>query len=335
MKKIKALYLALFALLFSTFSLAAEQSRFTGLVPVSAKQSLYVDHLVAAPGSPTVVLINGLTYSTSSWDSFVNQLKGNGLGILRFDFRGQGKTIIHDGPITDRIEFNQQLVDFRNLLHALKLDNQKLVICGLSYGGGIATAFSAQYPELVKSTILMAPFVAPLTPLDNIIRSQVAEARMLNPFLKLSDDEIYDYYLHLSVYSMFPSAEPVVLSHLYFLEGVFRLTQGIRKFYASTVVKSLPNSAVHLMVAMQDQYVPLQMLEEFWSVLPTEKKASRIYIAGSEHRMPEAIPGYSAAWVKQIIKGNSKISGGQTFYGVPIYGTAYTNSGTNINVFSE
>ncbi len=60
------------------------------------------------------------------------------------------------------------------------------------------------------------------------------------------------------------------------------------------------------MIARQDQYIETSVLDEYWDAVPLEARASRLYINGSEHKMVEAVPNFTASWVYEIITGNPK-----------------------------
>lgn len=305
-----------FFALFASWTAYAGGERFEGFVRVSRGQQLYVDYLKAEPGKPTVVLLNGLTYDTRSWSGFVRAYEklGLGHGLLRYDMRGMGKTLLNDElPVHYEIPHQTQVQQLKGLLDRLGL--KKAHLLGLSYGGAIAVAFANQFPRYAETVVLMAPFTQPLEAQDSWIRLQIAATRAANPWNPATDDELYDFFLRQFVYSTYPSAEPVVLENPYKLEAVFRMVQGIRKYIAKETLDKLPARAVHLIVAKQDQYIPQKVMDDFWDALPAAKKASRIYISGTEHKIPEAIPAYSSAWVAELVTRNPKISGGRTFQG--------------------
>lgn len=290
--------------------------RYLGFVSISADRAVYVDYRRPAPGKPLVVLLNGLTYQVSSWDTFVNNLYSidPGVGILRYDMMGQGKTLLKYAPITEPVPLADQVRDLGLLLDALQIYHPVHLV-SLSYGGAVAIPFATQQPERVASVILMAPFVAPLTFLDSWIRLQIHNTRLMFPTNPATDDELYDYFLRLIVFSTYPAYEPVVVENPYKLEATYRLVQGSRKFLAKDYAHALPAGRVHLMVALQDQYIERPVHDRFWEHVPQHARASRLYIDGSEHKIPEAIPSFSAKWVHRIINGDPQLSSGRSFYG--------------------
>ena len=227
--------------------------------------------------------------------------------------KGMGKTLL-DGrvPVNYEITYQDQVRQLRALLTTLKIEKPSLV--GLSYGGAIALSYAATYPGSFEKLVLMAPFTEPLADQDRFIRTQIAATRLANPFNPSTDEELYDFFLRQFIYTTYPLAEPVVLANPYILESIFRMVKSVRFFRAEEIMHKLPAGSVHLVVANQDQYLPAEVLNRFWTTLPASVRASRINIAFSEHKIPEAIPSYSAAWLHEILT-NSKVSGGKVFEG--------------------
>jgi pimeloyl-ACP methyl ester carboxylesterase len=279
------------------------------------EEKIFVRHKPAAAGESTIVLLNGLTYSTREWNSFANALENlnSRMGILRFDMHGMGKTLLEGKvPVVETVPYQKQVELLSKVLKNLDIKKPHLV--GLSYGGGIAIAYAAQYPKKVGQVVLMAPFTEPLESQDKWIRTQIAIHRTTFPLNPASDDELYDFFLRQIVFSTYPSAEPSVLENPYKLEAVFRMVQGIRKFKATQFVKDLPENSIHLMVANEDQYIPQEVMDRFWRALPKSKRASRINISYSEHKLPEAIPSFTAAWIMELLR-NPLLSEGKVFDG--------------------
>lgn len=300
------LLVALF--LFLSQAQAAEE----GFITIQ-NQKVYTHWQKAEQGAPTIVLLHGLTYSTSSWDPFVRAFHKPGLGILRYDMVGMGKTLLEGPlPVNYAIPYKKQVTLLKQLLDRLHL--KKVTLVGLSYGGGIGISFANKYPQMVENLILMAPFTAPLKTQDQWIKLQVASARLANPWNPATDDELYDFFLRQFIYSTYPNAEPVVLENPFKLEAVFRMVQGIRKFFAIDEIQNLPAKSVHLMVANQDQYIPRDVMDTFWDALPESVKASRVNISVTEHKIPEAIPLFSSAWVEEVLK-NPALKKGLVFDG--------------------
>lgn len=275
-------------------------------------RSLYTDYQPAPAGRPTLVIFNGLTYDTASWDAYVNAVDRGDLGILRFDFRGMGKTLSKNGFPQKAINDYEQVEDVSLLLKALGIQ-EKVYIVGLSYGGAIALQFAARYPQKVADYIPAAPFLEALKSQDSWVRMQMAMFRMFAPMAPISEDALYDYYYRLLVYSTYPAADPAVLKGPYNLEGVYRMGQGIRKFRALAIGHQLPKGLLHSVIPRQDEYITVEDQVEFWKSLPPNRHASMLLIEGSRHRIPEDAPELFAAWTREIMSGNPLLTRGLIF----------------------
>lgn len=320
----RSLFLALFVLVsgfFVSLESLANAEAVKGFVQITPQKELFVDYVPAKEKQPTVVLVNGLTYSTRQWERFVDVLVAKGVGVLRYDPIGQGQTLLKYAPVVAPIPVQDQVQDLKVLLEKMKLKGPFNIV-GLSYGGGVAAGFTAAYPSLVKNLIMMAPFTRPLEGQDRWIKSQIWATRQIFPYNKMTDDELYDHFLHQIIYATYPQAEPVVLENPFKLEATFRLVQGIRKFRPVDLTHAIPVRSLHLMIARQDQYIETSVLDEYWDAVPAAARASRLYINGSEHKMVEAVPYFTASWVYEIVTGNKLLSAGRDFEGYPFRGEA-------------
>jgi len=277
---------------------------FHGFISIDSTD-LYVEYSAPQKNQPTVVLLNGLTYSTRQWDAMTAELKKMGIGVLRYDMSGMGKTLLKYGVKYAPYHYDDQVVELDQLLTVLQIKKPYNLV-GLSYGGGIAAAYSFKYPRHVKNAILMAPYTAPLDGQDQWIKTQIAVTRAMYPYNPYSNDELYDYFLKQICYSTYPALEPVVLENPFKLEATFRLTQGIRKFRATDEVDRFPKKSVHLIIAKKDQYIPQAILDSFWDSIPVASRASRVYVEGSEHKIPEAVPKKAAEIVRKIVIASKK-----------------------------
>lgn len=273
---------------------------FNGFVSINAKKQLYVEYIAPQAGRPTVVLLNGLTYTTRQWDAMTVFLKKAGLGVVRYDMSGMGQTLLKYKTQYAPYKYTDQVLELNQLLTVLKISKPYNLV-GLSYGGGIAAAYTIQYPNNIKNAILMAPYTAALAKQDDWIRSQINLTRVMYPFNAYSDDELYDYFLKEICYTTYPMVEPVVLENQYKLEAVFRMTQGIRKLELIKYVNLFPAHSIHLVIAEKDQYIPREVLTNFWNAIPVSARASLTILPKSEHKMPEAAPEKSASIVDSIV----------------------------------
>ncbi len=79
------------------------------------------------------------------------------------------------------------------------------------------------------------------------------------------------------------------------------MTQGIRKLKVVDDVGRFPKNSVFLVSAQKDQYIPKDVLENFWAAIPDKAKVERIEVKNSEHKIPEAQPKKAAEIVDKIV----------------------------------
>ncbi len=329
MKRIAVLVLGL--LICSLSFAAAPRASHTssgqkGFVSIGTNRELYVDWSYAQPGQATVVLLNGLTYSTKDWDKFSEALIAKGVGVLRYDPVGMGQTLLKYAPILAPIKIEDQAKDLNRLLKKLQVPTPYNLV-GLSYGGGLAFAYADQFKETIGNLIAMSPFTEPLASQDQWIKSQVWYTRQMQPWNPYSDDDLYDYFLKQIVYTTYPSAEPSVLENPFKLEGVFRMAQGIRHFLSSSSYLLLPAKSLHLMIAGKDQYIPRDILEGFWNKSSAASRATKVIVNGSEHKIPEAVPAFAASWVKLIVDKDPQLEQSQIYEADPQSGVVKFDGG--------
>ena len=100
-----------------------------------------------------VVLIHGFSSPLMVWDHNFDYLVSEGFKVLRYDLYGRGYS---DRP---KIRYNYELFikQLEDLLRNLDLDNQPLIIVGLSMGGGITVEFTKQHLDIVNKVSLIDP----------------------------------------------------------------------------------------------------------------------------------------------------------------------------------
>ena len=93
----------------------------------------------------TLVFLNGVMASYSSWGEYAAELSRLPCRILLHDFRGQLLSPTDDGPW----EFSRHARDLEELMDRLDIPSAHLI--GTSYGGEAAMDFAASRPERTKS----------------------------------------------------------------------------------------------------------------------------------------------------------------------------------------
>lgn len=320
--KIWLVFLSICAFTFSSLTSRAsniEVNNFKGFVEIEKGRKLYVDWIKAKGSQPTVILLNGLTYDTTDWNKFVTALAPYGLGIFRYDPHGMGQTLELNGAVTKVIRIEEQARDLDLLTKKVGLTG-KLNLVGLSYGGGLAIAFTKIYSHRINKAILISPYTGPLEQQDLYIKAQIAWTRVFFPYNPATDEELYAYFLRNIIYFVNPYAEPTMLRSPLKPEAVFQMTQGIRKYDVPSAAKKFPKRSVHLVIAGADQYIPRSTLESFWESLAPEMRASQILVSYSEHKIPEAFPQFNAQWVSMVMHETPGVNDGLSYEADPFSG---------------
>lgn len=95
----------------------------------------------------TLILLNGIMMSASSWTYHVNRLKAH-FDVITFDFKDQGKSskMNKDYDIKDRMQDLLAVMDHAKI--------EKAHIVGVSYGAHVAEHFVISYPHRVEKLVL-------------------------------------------------------------------------------------------------------------------------------------------------------------------------------------
>jgi len=105
-------------------------------------------------GESIVLLLHGLGSNGSSWRLQIPALKAAGFRVIAPDARGFGQSGFPGGQIT--IEVMAQ--DFSHLIKSLQ--HNPVHVVGISMGGTHALQLALDYPDLVKSLVLINTFAS-------------------------------------------------------------------------------------------------------------------------------------------------------------------------------
>ncbi len=287
-------------LAFFTSSLAqASEQSFVGLVQINQKK-LYVEYTKPTGNKPTLIFLNGLTYSTKNWIGVTSRLRLDGYGILSYDPYGMGTTLLSNPLPTGPILYSKQVEDLHTLLENLHIPKPYNFV-GLSYGGGILAAYATHYPRDIQNLILINPYTEFLESQKEWLKEQVANTRFMFPNNPATDEQLIDYFIRELVYTTYPLAEISSLENPYKLEGITRLVQGIRMYQPIQEASHIPKGTLHLVISEQDQYIPQDIYAKYWKAVPDASKASLTYVKYSEHKLPEAFPRFTYQLLKGIL----------------------------------
>lgn len=147
-------------------------------------------------GPDTLVLVHGFgPYPTVQWQPVVWKYSDTKT-ILVVDLLGFGQSTSPDSTV----RVSQQVAALKSALDAHGIARIHLV--GHSYGGMVSTLFASQYPERVRSLVLIDPLHRhfELKHLDSLQR---AWGRPIEEVLLPRDVESYDAMMEVSVYDPF------------------------------------------------------------------------------------------------------------------------------------
>lgn len=92
------------------------------------------------------------------------------------------------GPFDPAAGFDAYVAQVGDVLDQLGLE--RVVVCGLSYGGLVAAAFAARYPDRVSALVLASP-VPPSWAPDERVRFYLRAPRLLTPLFCLGSTRMY------------------------------------------------------------------------------------------------------------------------------------------------
>ena len=141
-------------------------------------------------GKETIVFLNGVMASTTSWDLTSPLFEKFGFKIIRFDFKGQLKS---DKPVPENgiYSFKEHAEETKALLDFLGVKSVHLV--GTSYGGEVSMKFASMYPSFVKTLTI----IDSVSELDDVCKGFVNSWKAL---CDLNDGEVFFKGMAPSIY---------------------------------------------------------------------------------------------------------------------------------------
>lgn len=136
----------------------------------------------------TIVFLNGIMASVTSWRYFANHFKKLGYNILLHEFQGQ---LLADQPV-DALRLSTHVEDLVALMDYLGLHQAHLV--GISYGGMVGIRFALDYSERVLSLTL----INTASELDQQLRQEISRWKQL---AMLQDGEAFFWQLAPVIFS--------------------------------------------------------------------------------------------------------------------------------------
>lgn len=118
-----------------------------GILPIGR---FSIPYRIYESEGPQFIFINGVQQSMAMWQSFVARFSPY-YRIILFDFPNQGKARIHSG--SSQVSLDEQVEILLSVMNEAGFSEDGTV-CAASWGGVIATALAARYPDKVKRMIL-------------------------------------------------------------------------------------------------------------------------------------------------------------------------------------
>lgn len=299
-------YLLALVSLVSCISFASTSSKnLTGLVKLKNGHQIFVDYTAAKKNFPTLIFVNGLTFSTKDYYVVSHILTDHGYGVLLYDAYGMGQTLLNNIFPNAPIEVDAQVTELNDLLAAMKIAAPYNLV-GLSYGGGILTGYATKYPKNVKTLMMLSPYTEVIEASKKLILDQIAQTRVMFPNNTATDKELANYFIRQFVYQTYPIFEPSVLENPYKLEGIVKLVQGITPYRPIDDAVTLPAGTVHMMIGASDEYVKKPVYDDFWKAVNPAAKCSYVSVQDSKHKITSIFPYYSAMWINWIMQAKGK-----------------------------
>ncbi|HAJ37175.1 MAG TPA: alpha/beta hydrolase [Chloroflexi bacterium] len=120
-----------------------------------------------ADSAPVVLMLHGFGSSKDEvggmYARLADALAQRGIGSLRIDFRGFGKSDGDTGATTVGAQVEDAVAAYEYLANLDWVDPQRIGVIGFSLGGGVATIAAAEHPDFFKSMVTWSS-VGDMTP---------------------------------------------------------------------------------------------------------------------------------------------------------------------------
>ena len=127
------------------------------------------------PGSPTAILLHGITASSRTWWRVGPALQNAGYRVLALDLRGHGDSPSSGGAVT-REELAEDVRE--TLAEVIGQDASPDIIWGHSRGAIVTLTLLASDPQFARAAIIEDPPLRPRPDVDDAIATWRDEARL-------------------------------------------------------------------------------------------------------------------------------------------------------------
>lgn len=165
-------------------------------VPVRGGGSINVWHRPAAPGSPTVLLIHGLTGTSRWWIPVISHLPVE-LGVAVPDVRGRGGSKSAPGPY-DIATMADDLVSVAD-----HLDITEPTVAGYSMGAWVSSVFSKRHPDRAERIVMIDGGLR--VPLDETMEEDQILDSLIGPSLRRLSSTFNNREAYFDFYRQHPA----------------------------------------------------------------------------------------------------------------------------------
>ncbi|KAF9002318.1 Alpha/Beta hydrolase protein [Cyathus striatus] len=177
-----------------------------------------------------IVLIHGLTIPAIVWKGVATALAKKGYRVLVYDLYGRGYS---DAP---RMTYHTALYTTQLALLMQYLKWDRAIIVGFSMGGGIAAAFTTQFPQLVDENVVLIASAGIMEPLSTTARF------LSSPILQsvLSSVPLMSYFINILSPTKTTEDESTVPPII----EIVRLQSSLLPYYNTAISSSLRDGPI-------------------------------------------------------------------------------------------
>jgi len=315
-------------LLLLVFLLPVSSFAESGFVKLPMGHEVYVDYQAPKEGKATFVLVNGLVYDLSRWNTLKSGLEAQGYGVLRYYFRGQldtlrrelknGEPKFFQSGLSPEI-YSQELSELMD-----RLDVKKAVVVGLSYGAGIAADFGERHPEKVEQLTFLAPLVVSLDRYDPAgawIQWNLNAVKIFwGPFWgQWAYDQYYDWiYRNYMNERLGKDRIPHDMQDVAgsYKEAVFHQVRAMREFDLRRYRFAGLEGRVNMILASGEEEPALRDQFLAWNSFG-KAQGNLVYLSPSWHAIPDAQGPWAAELLSGLVSHREGLATGHAYYSKP------------------
>ena len=193
--------------------------------------------------SETILFIHGLGCTASIWEELSTTLSVN-YRCISIDLPSYGNS----AELTGTFSLSAITEELYKFILSLKIDAQKLHLCGHSMGGQIAIILALRYPNVFNKLILVAPagfeqFTEREKQLIKAGANMYPSELMKKSTLAMLNEPVYDYLHTISHQTLilFGSKDPMIPNPMIRKNTTSQLAQNCTKLIKGAQLVMIPN----------------------------------------------------------------------------------------------